>query len=124
MNELEKSDKPIALIVEDDPQLVSIFETAFQMGGFETTTAVDGRIAQEKLQAIVPDVIFLDVHLPHISGNDLLYKIRRDDRFHQTKVILSTADSRIASQLREEATMVLLKPVSFKELVELAKSLN
>lgn len=123
MNEPEKSDKPIALIVEDDPQLVSIFETAFQMGGFETATAVDGRIAQEKLQTFVPDVILLDVHLPHISGDDLLHKIRGDGRFHQTKVILSTADSRIASHLREEATMILLKPVGFKELVELAKSL-
>lgn len=123
MNEPEKSNKPFALIVEDDPQLVSIFETAFQIGGFETTTAVDGRIAQEKLQTLVPDVILLDVHLPHISGEDLLRIIRGDARFHHTKVILSTADSRIASQLREEATIVLLKPVSFKELVELAKSL-
>lgn len=124
MNEAVESGKPFALIVEDDPQLVTIFETAFQIGGFETDTAVDGRIAQTKLQTLVPDVILLDVHLPYVSGDDLLLSIRADTRFDQTQVILSTADSRVASQLRETASMVLLKPVSFKELVELAKSLQ
>ena len=116
--------KPFALIVEDDPQLASIFETAFQISGFETATAVDGKLAQTKLQTMIPDVILLDVHLPYVSGDAILQAIRADTRLDNTKVILSTADSRIATQLREEANMVLLKPVSFKELVALAKSLH
>jgi DNA-binding response OmpR family regulator len=50
--------------------------------------------------------------------------IRADKRLDETTVILSTADSRVASQLKEGANIVLLKPVSFKELVELAKNLR
>lgn len=119
-----ESGKPLALIVEDDPQLITIFETAFQVAGFETATAVDGKLAQTKLQECVPHVVLLDVHLPYLSGDEILRLIRADSRLDETTVVMSTADSRIATQLRDEANLVLLKPVSFKELVELAKSLQ
>lgn len=115
--------KPLALIVEDDPQLVVIFATAMELAGFAAETAVDGRIALEKLAYLTPNVVLLDVHLPHFSGDDILRHIRAEERLKDVTVVLSTADSRIAAQLRDEANQVLLKPVSFKELMELAKSL-
>ncbi|NJN53361.1 MAG: hypothetical protein HC804_00575 [Anaerolineae bacterium] len=59
-----------------------------------------------------------------MSGDDVLRHIRADARLKDTKVVLSTADSRVAAQLRENASLVLLKPVSFKELVELATTLK
>lgn len=116
--------KPLVLIVEDDPQLVTIFATAMEMAGYEAITAEDGRVALDKLAALTPDVILLDVHLPLVSGDELLRHIRADARLKDARVILSTADSRIAAQLREEASLVLLKPVSFKELIELASGLK
>lgn len=116
--------KPLALIVEDDPQLVNIFSIAMQIAGFETDTAADGRAALDKLTRLTPDVILLDVHLPHVSGSDVLRHIRADARLQKSTIVLSTADSREAAQLRTEANLVLLKPVSFKELVELGKSLH
>jgi CheY-like chemotaxis protein len=124
MQDKTNNEKPLALIIEDDPQLVTIFATAMEVAGYEAVTAVDGRVALDKLATLQPDVILLDVHLPHISGNDLLRQIRADARLKDTKVILSTADSRIAAQLREQASLVLLKPASFKELVELATGLK
>ncbi len=124
MSEQAANEKPVALVIEDDPQLVSIFATAMRIAGYETETAVDGNAALVQLDNIVPDVVLLDVHLPHVSGEELLQHIRADERLAETTVILSTADSRVASQLREQASLVLLKPVSFKELVELAKELK
>lgn len=118
------SERPLAFIVEDDPQLVTIFATAMEMAGFRAETAEDGRDALEKLATLQPDVIMLDVHLPHIAGDDVLRHIRADERLKDTKVVLSTADSRIAAQLRDEASLVLLKPVSFKELVEMVSSIK
>lgn len=120
----KEQQKPLVLIVEDDPQLVTIFATAMEMAGFEAITAEDGRVALDKLAALTPDVILLDVHLPLVSGDELLRHIRADARLKDSRVILSTADSRIAAQLREEASLVLLKPVSFKELIELASGLK
>ncbi len=120
----KEQQKPLVLIVEDDPQLVTIFATAMEMAGYEAITAEDGRVALDKLAALTPDVILLDVHLPLVSGDELLRHIRADARLKDARVILSTADSRIAAQLREEASLVLLKPVSFKELIELASGLK
>lgn len=117
-------EKPLAFIIEDDPQLVIIFATAMEVAGYRTETAEDGREALEKLKTLQPDVIMLDVHLPHIAGDDVLRYIRADERLKDTKVVLSTADSRIAAQLRADTSLVLLKPVSFKELIELVSSLK
>lgn len=122
--ESNTKDKPLALIVEDDPQLATIFSMAFEIAGFETEAIGDGLTAKENLGDVyIPDVVLLDVHLPHVSGEELFRLIKADARLTDTKVVMSTADSRVASQLKDEAHLVLLKPVSFKELVELAKNL-
>ena len=123
-NERPFNERPLAFIIEDDPQLITIFATAMELAGYRTETAEDGRDALEKLATLQPDIIMLDVHLPHIAGDDVLRYIRADARLKDTKVVLSTADSRIAAQLREEASLVLLKPVSFKELVELVSTME
>ncbi|MCP4356582.1 MAG: response regulator transcription factor [Chloroflexi bacterium] len=122
-DQLDENHKPSALVIEDDPQLVTIFATAMEIAGYAVQTAADGRIALEKLQTLAPDVILLDIHLPYVSGDELLRHIRADERLQESVVILSTADSRIAAQLREETNLILLKPIRFNELVELAQSL-
>jgi CheY-like chemotaxis protein len=65
-------------------------------------------------------VVVLDLHLPYLSGKELLYHIRADQRLGQTRVILATADSVLAESLQEEADLVLLKPISPSQLRDLA----
>jgi CheY-like chemotaxis protein len=64
--------------------------------------------------------VILDLNLPGRSGRDILNKIRGDERFAHTRVILTTADERQAETLTEEADIILLKPVSPGQLKELA----
>ncbi len=110
---------PFALIIEDDPKLTTIFAKALQMAEFETEIIQDGSTALERLSATLPDIIVLDVHLPFVSGVDILDTIRRDDRLSQCQVILVTADLFKAEELRNEADHVLLKPVGFNRLYDL-----
>ena len=69
-------------------------------------------------------VVVLDMHLPHVAGPDILRYIRADARLEKTQVIIATADPSMADSLREEATLVLLKPISFSQLRDLAKRLR
>ena len=117
-------DKPLALIIEDDFDAAIIFEEALQAAGFETEHISDGHIALERLSQTTPAMIALDLHLPHVSGKDILHRIRADERLANTRVMLVTADSHLAETLRNKANLVLLKPISFSQLRDLASRLR
>lgn len=112
--------KPIAFIIEDDAKLGNVFSLALQLVQIDAELIADGKTALTRLDEITPDLIILDLHLPYVSGDEILRVIRANDRLAQVPVILATADSRQADYLQEQAEIVLLKPISPKQLAELA----
>jgi DNA-binding response OmpR family regulator len=113
-----------ALIIEDDYDLSNIFAEALQAAEFETEIVRTGDRAFERLSSTTPDVVVLDLHLPGVAGTDLLRQIRTDPRLKETRVMVATADERLAETLQEEADLVLLKPISFRQLRDLALRLR
>ncbi len=116
--------KPLAFVIEDEREQADIFANALQMAEFETEIIRDGSTALERLAVAVPALVVLDLHLPNVSGADILRQIRADDRLAKTRVILATADPQMAEILREECDLVLIKPVSFYQLRGLAARLR
>lgn len=116
--------EPTALIIEDDPDLVNIFARALELSGYQTQTTVDGEGAMALLADFVPDIVVLDLHLPGISGKEILHHIRSNGRFQKTRIILATADYQTADDLRDDADLILLKPISFKQLRDLSARLR
>jgi len=115
------NEKPLAYIVEDNRDAVTIFQSALELAAYDVEVAFDGAVAKKRLAEIVPDLIVLDLHIPHITGDILLKQIRSDERLKDTRVFLATADANMASQLRDQAEIVLLKPIGFSQLKELAE---
>jgi DNA-binding response OmpR family regulator len=114
----------LALIIEDDPKLSLIFAKALEAAEFQTEMVHDGKLALERLENIAPSLVLLDLHLPYISGVDILRQIRADHRLDDTQVVITTADPLMAENLRFEADLVLLKPVSFHQLRNLGMRLR
>jgi two-component system response regulator RegX3 len=114
---------PVALIIEDDESLATVFSMALQMAGFQTEIARTGKAALTSIAELTPTLIMLDLHLPHVAGQDILRQIRSEERLARTWVILATADAITAEGLRGEADLVLLKPISVTQLRDLAKRL-
>ena len=114
----------LALIIEDDENQAPIFAQALKMAEFETETIHDGQTALERLAVVVPDLVLLDMHLPYVSGDTILSQIRADERLAKTRVMLATADAYMAENLRDQSDLVLLKPISFTQLQDLAKRLR
>ncbi len=114
----------LALIIEDDQKLAAIFAQALQMAEFETEIIHDGEMALARLAETRPAVVVLDLHLPNVSGADILRQIKADTRLAKTRVMLATADSVMAETLRSKADLVLLKPISFIQLRDLAARLR
>jgi CheY-like chemotaxis protein len=113
--------KPLAYIVEDNQDTVTIFRGALELAGYDVEVAYDGAVAQKHLNEIVPDLIVLDLHIPNVSGDIVLQQIRADKRLKETRVFLATADANMAAQLRDQAELVLLKPIGFSQLKDLAE---
>lgn len=115
--------KPLAFIVEDHEMLSSLFEEAFVEAGYETEVALDGQVASTRLKEIVPSLILLDLHLPHVSGAELLKQIRADSRLDDTRIIVASADGTWSGHLDKDVDFVLNKPVSYVQLRTLASRL-
>jgi DNA-binding response OmpR family regulator len=115
--------KPLALIIEDDPQLNTIMSITLQ-ADFEIDSCANGNVGLERLKQTTPNVVVLDLNLPGASGKDILQSIHADARLSKTRIILTTADERQAETLQDEADIVLLKPVSPAQLRELALRLR
>jgi CheY-like chemotaxis protein len=113
-------EKPLVLIVEDDPIQSQIFKIALR-NDFVVETFLDGDSASARLdEEVIPALVLLDLNLPGVSGRKLLAKIRADNRIADIRVILTTADDHQADALRNEADLILLKPISTGQLKELA----
>jgi DNA-binding response OmpR family regulator len=114
----------LALVIEDDDNLSAIFAEALKMAGYQTETIQDGAVASRRIKNTTPDLILLDLHLPHVSGEEILRQIRADDRLKQTNVVLATADHLLSDMLQDQVTFVLLKPISVSQLSTLAARLH
>src|SRR5215510_5214883 len=106
--------KPLAMVIEDHEAIRDIYMAALEMEGFDTVGITDGKEALEELGNLTPTVIILDMNLPHVSGHYLLKHIRGDDRLKDIPVIISTANSILASTVAGDKTehdFVLVKPI-------------
>lgn len=114
----------LALIIEDDPYLSDIFARALRAAEFDIEVVRDGQQAFTRLDETQPVIVILDLHLPHMSGDKILHHIRTDPRLAQTRVIITSADHILADSLKLDADLVLVKPVSFIQLRDLATRLR
>ncbi len=114
-------DRRQVLIIEDDKETADLFSTVLSMVGYQCEIALTARTALSRIAATVPDLILLDMHLGiEIGGEDILYQIRSNSRFDNTRVIVVTAHSSNADIVSELSDLVLLKPVDVNQLQTLA----
>jgi CheY-like chemotaxis protein len=112
------------LIVEDDPDIAMLFFDTLVSSGHEVEIARNGQLALDRLQEVTPHLIILDMHLPQISGPQVLAYIRNDERLCNIPVIVATADARIGESMQNDADIVLIKPVSPQQLRDLANRIQ
>ncbi|MBL8162413.1 MAG: response regulator [Anaerolineae bacterium] len=111
-------------IIEDEPSLGLVFSDVFSLEGSTILLIQEGAEAVQKLKAFMPDIITLDLHLPHVSGVEILRDIRADVQLSDCRVIIVTADPGAAQSVADLADMVLIKPVSLTDLIQLIDRLN
>jgi two-component system cell cycle response regulator DivK len=116
--------RSIALIIEDNTFLGEIFAETLETAGFETEIVWDGAMAFQRVVELKPALVILDLHLPHVSGVDILYQIRAHEGLKSIRVAVVTADVHRAEHLKDKADLVLVKPIGISQLLEFSKQLT
>lgn len=109
-----------ALVIEDDADLAMIYALAVERAGFTVQKALDGNLARQLLQECKPALVVLDLHLMGVSGVELLREIRTTPALQGVIVIIATADPLLADLYQDSADFVLIKPISYSQLNQLA----
>ena len=108
------------LIVDDEPSIVISLEFLMRQNGYQVSVARDGEAALQAVRAEHPDLVLLDVMLPHRTGFELCQLIREDANLAHTKIILLTAKGRdvdVAKGIALGADDYITKPFATRELV-------
>jgi two-component system, OmpR family, alkaline phosphatase synthesis response regulator PhoP len=113
----------LALIIEDDPKLCAIYNTVVKQAGYEAEIIRRGDDALKRLSFVSPSLILLDIHLPYVSGIELLKVIRATETLAKTPVIVLTADLYAAESLEDLADYVIIKSYGVSRLRELVAKL-
>ncbi|MDH3307674.1 MAG: response regulator transcription factor [Acidimicrobiia bacterium] len=112
------------LIAEDDKGVRTSLQRALTFEGYEVTTAVDGAEALEGVKTTEPDVIVLDVMMPHIDGLTVCRRLR--DKGVTTPILMLTARQEISDRvagLDAGADDYLPKPYALEELLARLRAL-
>ncbi len=117
MSQARGSSKPRVVVVDDERNLRELLHVALGDEGFEVRSAADGRGAVELVRDWAPDVIVLDVMLPHVDGLALLPVLRR---LTEAPIVMLSAKSDPSDKivgLQSGADDYLAKPFEIGELV-------
>lgn len=118
---MEKSIGKI-LIVDDDENICEVIKLYLENSGYETQLCFDGKDAEDKFLSYKPDLVILDIMLPHIDGIGILKWIRKES---STPVIMLTAKGETFDKvlgLELGADDYIVKPFQAKELLARVKA--
>ncbi len=102
------------LIVDDEADVRTYLEVLFQENGYETALASDGDEAMPMVKKFKPDLISLDIIMPHESGQKFYRELVKDPDFSKTPVIICSGVTRYKELFsRDHRTMP--KPFAFVE---------
>lgn len=116
----EMSGKNRILIADDEPHIRRILQFLLENEGFEVTMAEHGQQAVEILARWRPDLVLLDLMMPHMDGFAVLRFIRENFETARTPVIMLTAKGEIDEKvkgLEGGANDYIIKPFDHAELV-------
>jgi CheY-like chemotaxis protein len=107
------------LIVDDDPEIVSMLSTRLTKRGYKVSTANDGHRALELAKRELPDVILLDVMMPGKSGWEVARALKQDPVTQSIKIVMVTAIGEAVNEITSPlygADAHVDKPFEFEKL--------
>jgi len=112
--------KPRILIVDDEPDLLTVLRLGLEAEGFDVVQASDGEQGLAMARELMPDLLVLDLMLPRMDGYKVCRALKFDERYRHIPIFILSArsgetDRRLALELG--ADEVHTKPYDMRDLV-------
>lgn len=114
------------LIVDDEQPIVDLVRFTLEDEQVRVVEAQDGVQALEVAKAELPDLIFLDVQMPRLSGFEVCRRLREEPGLERTKIVMLTAAAQETDRQKGKAAGAdeyLTKPFSPLKLLSLVQAL-
>ena len=113
--------KPRILIVDDEPDLLTVLRFGLEAAGFEVLQASDGEQALALARQHMPDLMILDLMLPRMDGYKVCRALKFDERYKRIPIFILSArsgetDRRLALELGADEFHT--KPYEMRTLIE------
>lgn len=119
-------EKKKILVVDDEPDVTDLVAYHLKAKGFQVETVNDATASIAKARAYLPDLLILDIMMPHLSGIQICRILRADNKLAKVPIIFLTAKAEPHDRiegLESGADDYMGKPFSPKELVLRAESI-
>ena len=115
------------LVCDDEKNIVRLIQVNLERQGYTVVTAFDGREALQMVAQEHPDLIMLDVMMPHVDGIEVLRTIRRNPITAKIPVIMLTVQAQEGDDskgLAAGADMYMTKPFNPDDLQQFLKKIS
>ena len=109
----------LALIVDDDPHTLMLWNAVLKPSGIRIIQAGDGAEALALLEQETPTILLLDILMPYVSGKDVLDFVAQTPRLNDMYVVVISAHRQVDTEQLSRANAVLLKPIRPVEIRDL-----
>ena len=114
------------LVVEDNELNLKLFCDLLRAHDYEAEPVRDGREAVERTRAFAPDLIIMDIQMPHVSGLELIEQLKADEELKRIPIMAVTAYAAKGDEERIRdagAEGYVSKPISVMKFVEAVSAL-
>jgi DNA-binding response OmpR family regulator len=111
--------KPVILIADDDPQILTMLGIRLVKKGYEVLEAADGLQTLSMARQHHPDLVLLDVMMPGKNGWEVAKELRSDDKLRNVGIVMLTAIGEKVNELTSPlygADAFVDKPFDFADL--------
>jgi DNA-binding response OmpR family regulator len=119
------TDSASILIVDDQPELLRLYQRGLEAAGYRVTTAETAEEAMLILDGTAPDAALLDLKMPYINGMGMLYRLRK--AHPRMPVAIITGMQNLDKETLQEITMldavIHYKPLSIVQIRQVVDAL-
>ena len=116
----------LVYIIEDDESIREIEEFALKNAGHKVVGFADAKSFYKQMDAVIPELVLVDIMLPDENGNEIVKKLRRNPETKKLPVIMvaaKTTDLDLVKGLEDGADDYIKKPFSVMELISRVKAM-
>ncbi|MBF0371067.1 MAG: diguanylate cyclase [Magnetococcales bacterium] len=118
-------ESPRVLIIEDSASLAEVYAIILRGAGMETQQVLNPLETMEPLESFQPDLILMDIHMPHCSGIQLAAAIRQQKDFDSIPIVYLSGETDPGKQreaVAQGGDEFLTKPIQAVQLISSVKA--